>query len=257
MKTVVLGFGVMGRQISSLLCLLGYSVIIWSYKEKEDDEKQINRHIKLLKKQFKIEQKKINYSFTYNIRALPQAVYIECIKEDLFLKQELYKKVLSKAVSYFSNTSSYKLIEIGKEVNGLHFFNPISMKLLEHKIVDDKSDFHNSLFDELKALDFTLVAVEDNRGFIANYILFNEIAMIFKLIEKYKYNSGNIKSICKKLYDERNIFQIIDIVGVDITLKIIENLAEEDTTIYIPTLLKEAINNNIYGKKTEQLLWIF
>lgn len=250
---VILGFGTMGKQIAALLLLLGYDVVIWSYSQKEDDEQQLQRYLKLLRKQLKfdIEISVSTQNFIYDLDSLPCGMYIECVKEDLELKKMLYEKFIQKSEIYFSNTSSYELSEIGSEAKGLHFFNPISLQLVEYYSVEKPDSAFQSLLDKLSNQGFTLVPVKDNRGFIANYILFNEISMVFKLIEVYKYSYEQINIIYTKLYDQRNIFQIIDIVGIDLTQKIIKNLAEKDNTIYEPKLFQIALNQNILGKKNK------
>ena len=48
--------------------------------------------------------------------------------------------------------------------------------------------------------------------------------------------------------------KIINIVGIDTSLAILENLYKEDKNIYIPNVLKVSIKNGILGFKNKKLL---
>ena len=81
--------------------------------------------------------------------------------------------------------------------------------------------------------------------------MFGEISNALKLIEKYDYPVEAILDIYKCLYNGRDIFSIIDLIGIDIVLKILVNMHEEDDAIYVPNCLKAALKENILGKKNK------
>ena len=66
-------------------------------------------------------------------------------------------KIISKEI--FTNTSSIKVSDIGKNINLLHFFNPISMKIIEYFNFKIYSDEAIKLIQNLKDLNFTLIKV--------------------------------------------------------------------------------------------------
>ena len=101
-------------------------------------------------------------------------------------------------------------------------------------------------------IGFDVVNVKNNRAYIANYILFEEISTAIKLIEKYNYSMSAILGVYKHLYGGRNIFDIVDLVGIDITYNILNNLNESDESVYVPKLLKEALSNGYLGKKNKK-----
>jgi len=249
MKIIILGFGVMGKQIASLMVLLGYEVIIWNHRRKDDDVKQLERNIRLLKKRYKVARNDECYEFICDIELLPHGLYIECVKENLALKKDIFQKLSDRSECYFSNTSSYCLSEIGGRVNGLHFFNPITMNVLEYHLLDDLDGLAQTLLSDISNFGFDIVPVNDNRGFIGNYLLFNQISLIFKLIEKHGYKYQYVDKMHAYLYNGKNIFHIIDLVGVDVSYNIIKNLNEEDGSIYLPNTLKKALAQNVLGKK--------
>lgn len=53
------------------------------------------------------------------------------------------------------------------------------------------------------------------------------------------------------LYNKRNIFSVIDSVGIDVSLNILKNLKTENEFIYIPKILEDAVSKNILGKKNK------
>ena len=53
------------------------------------------------------------------------------------------------------------------------------------------------------------------------------------------------------LYPNRDIFSILDLIGLDIAQYIFHNLHEEDNSIYKPKCIDDAINVGILGKKNK------
>ena len=106
MKINIVGMGVMGCQIASLLYLLGYDVSVTS--RSAVNEKKIHRNIKLLKKFINIGSTKPgNIRFCQHIDDLYDACTIESTSEDLSVKKEIYSCVRSFTNKPFaSNTSS-------------------------------------------------------------------------------------------------------------------------------------------------------
>ena len=206
----VLGFGLMGKQISALLYLTGCKVNIYSRKEIE--EKDFLRQVKLLKKRIP-NTNEGTVTFYNQIIELPNCITIESIIEDINVKKQMYRDIRKNNDSlYFTNTSSYSPPEIASDVLGFHFFNPISLGLIETFLNGIKSDEINNLIEKLEYLEFEVVNVDNNRGYIGNYILFHEISSALKLVEKFNYNVTQINQVYSKLYDGRDIFFIFDLI---------------------------------------------
>lgn len=251
MKINILGYGLMGRQIASLLFIGGYDVVIWD--EQPIDVDALGKGIRIAKRQFKgcVDG---SLSVVSSIGALEDNLTIEAVKEDLSIKRHLYD-VLKGRISkgYFSNTSSLSPHEIGDGVNGLHFFNPINIRLVEVYLSDifEVSQEYNNIMSYLSAQEFSIIKVNANRGYLGNYILFNEISAAFRLIEKYDYSPAEIRVLYKTLYQGRDLFQIIDLIGIDVVFQILKNLGEVDGFIYVPQVLSLALKQNILGKKNK------
>lgn len=248
MKVNVLGYGIMAKQIAALLYNVGYEVCIWSHRPV--DVVEVQKQIKLLGR-YMVTDLTGTITFTNSLDQLEDAVTIESVVEDLDVKKEIYSLLKDKiSKGYYSNTSSYSPSEIGELVGGAHFYNPVTLKLVELYIPGTVCrDGMDAICETLNSVGFEIVKVNENRGYIGNYILFQEISIALKLMEKFDYNLESVNSIYCKLYDGRNIFTIIDLIGIDIVYKILINLKEEDDTIYMPQCLAKAIKQGILGRK--------
>lgn len=246
-KVNVLGFGVMGKQIVSLLSLLGYEVTVWSMNRPNLNELVLIKD--KLRDRLKCNEKEI--LICECIEDLDDNLTIEALVENLDVKKSIYTQLKNKITKgYYTNTSSYSPREIGDEIGVLHFFNPIRMKFIEYlpSCADSKS---KDLVCNLEDNGFLVARVKQNRCFIGNFILFHEFSAYFKLLEKYGYNYGELDKVMCKLYGDRDILKIMDIIGIDVTLKIMENIKEDEHEFFVPKLLKDAIDHKILGYKNK------
>lgn len=252
MNINIVGFGLMGRQIASLFYLMGYEVSVFTRGVVA--EKQFLREIKRVGKSYpEVLSANGSYVFVNKLSDLPDAPTIECVSENLSLKKKIYIKIREKNnCEYFTNTSSFSPDEIAEDVIGLHFFNPISLGLVElakTKCKDSKNLSH--IVASLSNLGFEVVETQCNRSYVGNFVLFHEVSSVFKLIEQYGYTVDSINKVYNKLYGNRDIFNIVDLVGVDVSLQILKNIKEVDSTVYVPRLLQEAVENNVLGRKNK------
>lgn len=251
MKVNILGCGVMGRQISALFLLGGFNVTVWNHRPV--DKQLIHKQAKLITRIFhntNVFKDQGQLSFLNDLTYLPDAVTIESVKEDLIIKRDIYNRVKNKITNpYFTNTSSYCPNEIGTEVYGMHFFNPISMKVIELSIGNHVLNEIDAILTYLRTLDFEIINVNNNRGYIGNYLLFREISSAFKLIEHFGYSYQSVLKMYKKMNGQEDIFERINLIGIDTVYQIMLNLRDDDVSFYIPITLKIAIDANILGKK--------
>jgi 3-hydroxyacyl-CoA dehydrogenase len=250
MNVNVLGCGIMGQQIAGLLAAGGFDVHV--YARSELSEATLARKVKLVQRQLGLKDRPVGaMKVVHSIDELPDSLTIESITEDLGAKQSLYREFRkSHKAAFFSNTSSYSPQEIADDVQGLHFFNPIGMRLVElHLSAPERDATLERLLQFFGDSEFVIVNVEDNRGYIGNYLLFTAIANMLKLLERFKYSFAEIEKVYAKLFPGQDLVAIIDIVGVDTTLHIINNLRQQDDSIYLPQTLLAAHEQNILGKK--------
>ena len=254
MKINVLGSGYMGKQICSLFVILGHEVVIWQNTAKNLNN-LINTEIIKLEKHFNLKSTG-KYTIEQNISNLEENITIETVKEDLEIKKKIISKLKFKT-NIFSNTSSINLSLLGNNVNGFHFMNPITLPLIELCIKGQYSEnLLNQLLISLKKISYNIINVSDKSGFLVNRILFREISYFFYLYEVEKIDKKNLKSIYKLVNNNFDPIKIINMIGLDISLKIMENLNMDNKEIYIPNTLKNAVKNGLLGYKNKKILRI-
>jgi len=252
MKINILGSGYMGKQIASLFTLIGFEVFIW-YNQKETNlADNLNYEVKKLEKVLKLKNTgKIN--IIDQIGELKENLTIETVKEDINIKREVINNLKYKN-NIFSNTSSLKLSDIGENVNGFHFMNPISMKYIEIcKKNDYSKDNLKIVIEKLKEISYQIVNVQDTPGFLINKIIFKDISYFFYLIEKDNFDKQNILDVYKSKLNRNDPIRLINVIGIDTSLAILKNLNNYDKSFYVPQMLEQAVSKNILGFKNKKL----
>lgn len=247
MNINVLGYGTMGKQIAGLFYLGGHNVTVWN--RTKGDFKYIAREVRWLEKSIGIRQGG-NVTFVDSLDGLGNNVTIESVIEDKNIKRQLYKNIRKRiSKPYFSSSSSYEPGEIGERVHGLHFFNPISLGLVELCLSSDvDKDGLEEILTFLKSIKFNIINVKENRGYIGNFLFVQQIALALQLVEEYGYDINTVREVYKGLYN-KDIVKIIDTVGIDILFATLKNLKEKYKITYMPKCLKRAMEINVLGKK--------
>ncbi len=246
----IIGNGYMGSQVSALFHLLGYKVNIFFNKNK--NENLLDNNIRLLKKKIVFTQKTQNFNFFNELNNIEKFPTIECVNENFLIKKEIFKKLFEKFEdNIFSNTSSINVHEINTKINILHFFNPIFIGILEvfkGKNIDYQGE---QIIESLMQQNFLIVDIPSPKKIILNKIIFSEISEFFYLIEKEYVNKFQLLNSFNKMKNY-NLLSLIDIIGVDTAMSILENLNKSNNRFYIPTILKIALLRNFLGKKNKK-----
>ena len=220
-KINIIGCGLMGSQIASLFSIIGYEVGIWN--RTKIDKNNLLRQKKLILKLLKVKDNNGLIQIVDNFENLKDNITIECLSEDIDLKKKFVRKIKEKVnKEIFSNSSSIKTNIIDKKVNLLHFFNPISLKIVEYHKVEKMSKEADDIFLELKKINFDLIKVSNFTGFAFNKILFAEISNFFLLIEQENIEKNELLKVFKKINSNLNILNTLDLIGIDISLKILD-----------------------------------
>ena len=244
----------MGKQISSLLGLIGFDVLVWDYNN-DDSINQIARETKKLEKLLKVKATG-TISLEKDLNKFENNFTIETVKENLDIKKRIIASLNYKE-NIYSNTSSIKLSEIGEYVNGFHFMNPVTTKFIEVcKRNSFSENFLSLVVNKLTELSYNVINVQDTPGFLINKVIFREISYFFYLIEVEKFNIDDINLFYQSELRNINPIKLINIIGTDTSLYILENLHKHDKSFYIPELLKSAIKNNILGNKNKKIFKI-
>jgi len=247
----VLGLGVMGTQIAALFSALGQRVVAWNRKLDSGREEQCARMRRILSRKFTpVEEGKIE--FVDDISRLSAAPTIEALVEDVAIKREVIRTLpYDPSVNgLYTNTSSYRPEEVWDIAGALHFYNPVhAFPLVEHVPPAVTTEVQKVLVELLRTSGFDVIETLGNRGLVGNYLLFHEIALALKLVDKYGYKPDTIDRVMQPLGRAGGIFGIVDLVGVDVTRAILLNLHTQDPTVYLSPLLDQAIARGILGRK--------
>ena len=129
-KINILGSGVMGSQIANLFSIMGYEVNIWNRTRINKDN--LLRQKKLILKLLKISDNNGIIKIIDNFQEFSNNITIECLAEKFELKKKYLEDVSQKvSKEIFTNSSSIQTNKIGKKINLMHFFNPISLRIVE------------------------------------------------------------------------------------------------------------------------------
>jgi len=249
MRINVIGSGYMGKQITSLLSIIGFDILLWQ-KNDNNLSDNINKQIKLLERILRVKSKG-SINITNKLSKLENNITIETVVENLKIKKEILENLNFKE-NIYSNTSSLKLSNIGKNINGFHFMNPISIRIIELCKVNSFSEEKlQILVNELKKISYQIFNVKDSPGYIVNKILFMDVSFFFYLIEVEKMNVAEVKKIYFSELKKFDPIKIINLIGTDTCLQILENLNKYDSRYYVPKLLKKSIDLKIFGNKNK------
>jgi len=247
MKINVLGYGVMARQIAALFYCIGYKVVIWSHNEV--DESLIKKNIRMVKR-FVDDSRDGWIYFVKSIDRLENHITIESVLEDLSIKVDLYESLKDKIDNYFTNSSSILPGEIGENVHAFHFYNPISIKLIEVSCCENVVEL-DDILSRLRMNGYNVICEKGNYGYVGNLIIFKEVSSAFELIEVHGYSLEDISVVYGNALERTNIFKIVDLIGVDVAYSILKKFNANLPGFYMPKLMGYALSKNILGRKNK------
>ena len=243
----VVGSGIMGSGIAEVAAKTGHEVVLRSRKKETADD-MVARLTKSLDKQVergKLEQAERDevlgrVSATDHLGNLADCdLVIESIVEDLSVKKQLFNEldgIVKEGAILATNTSTLPVVEMAIEtgrpdkVCGVHFFNPApAMALVEIVRPITASDDTIATAKQF-ATDCGKVAVEvkDQAGFIVNNLLFPYLNNAVRLFEQGVATKEDIDEAMKGGCNfPMGPFALLDLVGLDTSLSILEALYEE------------------------------
>ena len=272
-KTIaVIGAGTMGRGIAYATMLGGYRTVLEDVDEKilgkalgwigDSFEEAVRRgKVETNAKETAMGRLSVSRSVDEAIR--DAEVVIEAVPEDVGVKRELFRVLDQRGkvgAIFASNTSSLSITSFAGELSarerciGMHFFNPVP----KMKLVEIVRTMHTS--DETVATCVAVahrmhketVIVNEAPGFITsriNALIGNEA---FAMLEAGTASAADIdKAIKLGLNHPMGPFEMVDLVGLDVRLKILEYLHETLGEKYKPSpLLRKYVEEGRLGRKT-------
>lgn len=189
---------------------------------------------------------------------------LEAIAEDLDVKRaiftELDRSVKPDAI-LASTSSSLSIIDLGAatdrpdRVLGLHFFNPAAvMKLVEVvRTVASAPEVEKRALAWVRSLGKHPVRCRDRAGFVVNFLLFPYLNDAVEMHEQGYGTPEDIDTAMKLgCAHPMGPFELMDIVGLDVTHAILTSLHEEfKERRYAPApLLEHMVRAGYLGRKT-------
>jgi 3-hydroxybutyryl-CoA dehydrogenase len=270
-KVGVLGAGIMGRGIAQVCAMGGFDVTMQDLN-KEILNKSLNTIEQNLQKGIERgkvtpEEKETALSRIKLATRIQDAVkevdlVIEAVPENLKLKQDVFSEVEKYCPAHAiiaSNTSSMSVTEIGSAVRspertiGLHFFNPVHiMKLVEIVCgLETSMETFEACEAACQRMGKETVKINEYPGFVTtriNALIGNEA---FTMLQE---GLGSPKDIDKALKLGLNHpmgpFEMVDLVGLDTRLQILEYLHKTLGEKYRPApLMVKYVKAGRLGRK--------
>jgi len=272
-KTIgVIGAGTMGRGIAYAAALGGYRTILedvmpenlvngttWIKKALEEG---VTRG-KVTAEDSAAALRRIEAVSTVEAACRESDFLIEAVPEEMELKLELYTlfdKFARPNAVMASNTSSLSIAEMAEMTYrpelcvGMHFFNPVpKMRLIEIVRAPKTSDETIAACREVGArMGKEVVVVKESPGFITsrvNALIGNEA---FAMLEAEVASPEDIdKAVKLGLNHPMGPFEMVDLVGLDVRLRILEYLHSTLGEKYRPNeLLKKLVADGRLGRKS-------
>jgi len=270
-KVAVIGAGVMGKGIAHICAIGGFEVKLMdvSMGILEKSLKIIEQNLQkgIDRGKLKAEEKDIVLSRIAYMTDLREAVYdadlvIEAVIEDLTLKQSIFSKLdefCPEHTCLASNTSAMSITEISAmtsrsdRVIGLHFFNPVYiMKLVEIVCGLETSEETFKICEAACGqMGKETVKINEYPGFVTtriNALIGNEA---FQMLQEGLASPEDIdKAVKLGLNHPMGPFEMVDLVGLDTRLKIMQYLHHTLGEKYRPApLLTKYVKAGRLGRK--------
>jgi 3-hydroxybutyryl-CoA dehydrogenase len=189
---------------------------------------------------------------------------VEAIIENLELKKQVFKQldeICAPHALLTSNTSSMTITEMAAVTNrmdkvvGLHFFNPVPvMRLVEIvTTIVSSEETVETLREFSESLGKTVVIAKDTPGFIVNRLLIPYLLHAIRLYESGLASMEDIDTAIELgLNHPMGPFRLLDILGIDTTLFIADNMFNEfkDDVYAAPVLVRRMVTAGILGRKS-------
>src|SRR6266550_8242316 len=206
---------------------------------------------------------RLEYAGSVDEAAREADLVIEAVPEEMESKIEIFTlldKICRPGTILASNTSSLSITEIAsvtyraKNILGMHFFNPVhKMKLLEVvRALETDDDTLATAVEVGKRMGKEVVVIKESPGFITsriNAMIGNEA---FLLLQEGIASAADIdKALKLGLNHPMGPFELVDLVGLDTRLSILEYLHKSLGEKYRPApLLVQYVKAGRLGRKS-------
>lgn len=270
-KVTVCGAGTMGLGIAHIYALGGYKVVLHdvSMKILEHALETIKKNMKKGIERGKLDKQKMDEALgriTLEIdlkRGTKDAdLILEAIIEKIDIKINFFRKlneICGEKTIFASNTSALSITELAGTTGradrfvGTHFFNPVHiMRLVEVvKGLETSTQTLDNIAEVVAQIGKKMVVVDDSPGFITsriNVMIGNEA---FYMLQEGVASAKDIDKALKiGLNHPMGPFELVDLVGLDIRLSVLEDLHSRLGEKFRPCpLLVKYVKAGRLGKK--------
>jgi 3-hydroxybutyryl-CoA dehydrogenase len=267
----VIGAGIMGRGIAHAAALGGYRTILEDLlpgalrKAETEIRGNLDKAVELGKvtaPDADAAFRRLEYASSVEEAAREADLVIEAVPEEMESKIEIFTlldKICRPTTMLASNTSSLSVTEIAsvtyraKKCVGMHFFNPVhKMKLLEVvRALETDDDTLATAVEVGKRMGKEVVVIRESPGFITsriNAMIGNEA---FYMLQEGIASAADIdKALKLGLNHPMGPFELVDLVGLDTRLSILEYLHKSLGDKYRPApLLVQYVKAGRLGRK--------
>jgi len=268
----VIGAGIMGRGIAHAAALGGYRTILEDLlpgalrKAETEIRANLDKAVELGKVTTQDAESafhRLEYAGSVEEAAREADVVIEAVPEEMESKIEIFTlldKICRPSTILASNTSSLSVTEIAsvtyraKNCVGMHFFNPVhKMKLLEIvRALETDDDTLATAVEVGKRMGKEVVVIRESPGFVTsriNAMIGNEA---FYMLQEGIASAADIdKALKLGLNHPMGPFELVDLVGLDTRLSILEYLHKSLGEKYRPApLLVQYVKSGRLGRKS-------
>jgi 3-hydroxybutyryl-CoA dehydrogenase len=268
----VIGAGIMGRGIAHAAALGGYRTILEDlvpgalHKAESEIRANLDKAVELGKvtaPDADAALRRVEFAGSVEEAAREADLVIEAVPEEMESKIEIFTlldKICRPTTILASNTSSLSLTEIAsvtyraKKCVGMHFFNPVhKMKLLEIvRALETDEDTLATTVEVGKRMGKEVVVIKEAPGFITsriNAMIGNEA---FYMLQEGIASAADIdKALKLGLNHPMGPFELVDLVGLDTRLNILEYLHKSLGEKYRPApLLVQYVKAGRLGRKS-------
>ncbi len=272
-KTIaVIGAGTMGRGIAHAAALGGYRTILEDLlpnalrKAESEIRANLDKAVELSKvtaADADAAFQRLEYAGSVEEAAREADLVIEAVPEEMESKIEIFTlldKICRPTTMLASNTSSLSVTEIAsvtyraKKCVGMHFFNPVhKMKLLEIvRALDTDDETLATAVEVGKRMGKEVVVIKESPGFITsriNAMIGNEA--FYMLAEGIASAADIDKALKLGLNHPMGPFELVDLVGLDTRLSILEYLHKSLGEKFRPApLLVQYVKAGRLGRKS-------
>jgi 3-hydroxybutyryl-CoA dehydrogenase len=268
----VIGAGIMGRGIAHAAALGGYRTILEDLlpgtlrKAETEIRANLDKAVELNKvtsADADAAFRRLEYAGSVEEAAREADLVIEAVPEEMESKIEIFTlldKICRPTTIVASNTSSLSVTEIAsvtyraKKCLGMHFFNPVhKMKLLEIvRALETDDETLTTAVEVGTRMGKEVVVIKESPGFITsriNAMIGNEA---FYMLQEGIASAADIdKALKLGLNHPMGPFELVDLVGLDTRLHILEYLQKTLGDKYRPApLLVQYVKAGRLGRKS-------